>query len=237
MVAHVYLQHGEPSSARIFFLVVRGMQCSQCLGDEYGSASSSIGGSVLMLLLHHCENTEELSVCSEEENILCGKVLVPPRICNQGTADKPEDQPVEGTDCDTLDADLNLEQIPPVEPETSPDSPEPSLPSPPLPIAGPSTPPPNPCPNPSAHHPSSPPPVPTSSPARPTTLALKTLPRPTTTADNSKAPARDPEEQERKLMEDELKKCIEDFRKIRIPKLFPDRKRHWQSDLLKKYDT
>lgn len=86
------------------------------------------------------------------------------------------------------------------------------------------------------------PPVPINSPARPTTLLLKTLPRATNTPtsitrENGGPPGRDPEEEERKLMEEELKKCIDDFRKIRIPKLFPDRKRHWQSDLLKKYNA
>nr|XP_055033487.1 BTB/POZ domain-containing protein KCTD8-like [Misgurnus anguillicaudatus] len=85
------------------------------------------------------------------------------------------------------------------------------------------------------------------SPARPTTLPLKMIPRPTNTTtvsttasitrENGGPLSRDPEEDEKKLMEEELKKCIEDFRKIRIPKLFPDRKRHWQSDLLKKYNA
>ncbi|KAG1940239.1 BTB/POZ domain-containing protein KCTD12b [Pimephales promelas] len=93
----------------------------------------------------------------------------------------------------------------------------------------------------------SPPPQPAISPARPTTLSLKTLPRPTVTntmtsattsitRENGGPICKDPEEDEKKVMEEELKKCIEDFRKIRIPKLFPDRKRHWQSDLLKKYE-
>lgn len=86
------------------------------------------------------------------------------------------------------------------------------------------------------------PPVPINSPARPTTLTLKTLPRATNTStsitrENGGPPGRDPEEEERKLMEEDLKKCIADFRKIRIPELFPDRKRHWQSDLLKKYNS
>ncbi|XP_043113985.1 BTB/POZ domain-containing protein KCTD16-like [Puntigrus tetrazona] len=85
----------------------------------------------------------------------------------------------------------------------------------------------------------SPPPLAALSPARPTTLLLKTLPRPVTssTRENGGPLGKDPEEEEKKLMEEELKKCIEDFRRIRIPKLFPDRKRHWQSDLLKKYNA
>uniref|UniRef100_UPI00398F8D34 BTB/POZ domain-containing protein KCTD8-like isoform X2 n=1 Tax=Pristiophorus japonicus TaxID=55135 RepID=UPI00398F8D34 len=35
--------------------------------------------------------------------------------------------------------------------------------------------------------------------------------------------------------EDEMKKCILDFKKIKIPVQFPERKRPWQSDLLHKY--
>ncbi|XP_038647227.1 BTB/POZ domain-containing protein KCTD8-like isoform X1 [Scyliorhinus canicula] len=35
--------------------------------------------------------------------------------------------------------------------------------------------------------------------------------------------------------EDEMKKCIQDFRKIKIPVQFPERKRPWQSELLHKY--
>ncbi|KAK1804197.1 hypothetical protein P4O66_020245 [Electrophorus voltai] len=177
---------------------------------------------------------------SEKQDLSGDKELFPPCPCNQSTADKPEDQPVEGIGSDRPSADLDSEQMPPIEHNTllpSQDSPDLLLPSPPLPVIGPSIPPLNPCPNPFAHPPSSPPPMPTSSPGRPTTLALKTLPRPTATGENGRALAQDPEEEERKLMEQELKKCIEDFRKIRIPKLFPDRKRHWQTDLLKKYDT
>ena len=84
------------------------------------------------------------------------------------------------------------------------------------------------------------------SPARPTTLALKTLPRPSTaqvptqasapTKENGGPPGPDQEEEERKMLEEDLKKCIDEFNKIRIPKLFPDRKRNWQKDLLKKYE-
>ncbi|XP_067854457.1 BTB/POZ domain-containing protein KCTD8-like isoform X3 [Heptranchias perlo] len=36
-------------------------------------------------------------------------------------------------------------------------------------------------------------------------------------------------------VEDEMKKCIQDFRKIKIPAQFPERKRPWQSELLQKY--
>uniref|UniRef100_A0A9J7WYP9 Potassium channel tetramerisation domain containing 12b n=2 Tax=Cyprinus carpio TaxID=7962 RepID=A0A9J7WYP9_CYPCA len=125
-----------------------------------------------------------------------------------------------------LDNESLSDPLPPLPPPLSPlDSPEPPLPREP-----------------------SPPPLPAGSPARPTTLPLKTLPRPmtsntaasTTTSiirENGGPLSKDPEEEERKLMEEELKKCIDDFRKIRIPNLFPDRKRHWQSDLLKKYNA
>ncbi|XP_074057968.1 uncharacterized protein LOC141498709 [Macrotis lagotis] len=41
--------------------------------------------------------------------------------------------------------------------------------------------------------------------------------------------------EERRLMEKELEKCIEDFRKIKIPHSFPNQKRPWQSELLQKY--
>ncbi|XP_075853946.1 BTB/POZ domain-containing protein KCTD8 [Microcebus murinus] len=35
--------------------------------------------------------------------------------------------------------------------------------------------------------------------------------------------------------EEEMKKCIQDFKKIHIPDCFPERKRQWQSELLQKY--
>ncbi|KYO45048.1 BTB/POZ domain-containing protein KCTD8 isoform X2 [Alligator mississippiensis] len=44
-----------------------------------------------------------------------------------------------------------------------------------------------------------------------------------------------PVSEERRALESELGKCIEDFRKIKIPISFPNRKRQWQSELLKKY--
>uniref|UniRef100_G3Q2Q2 BTB domain-containing protein n=1 Tax=Gasterosteus aculeatus aculeatus TaxID=481459 RepID=G3Q2Q2_GASAC len=92
-----------------------------------------------------------------------------------------------------------------------------------------------------------PPPLPSSKPSctsspspRPTTLHLKTLPRPTT-RENGGPPPRlhreEEEEEEKKMLEEDLKKCIEDFKKIRLPREFPDRKRHWQSNLLKKYNA
>ncbi len=126
-----------------------------------------------------------------------------------------------------LDNESLSDSLPPLPPPLPPlDSPEPPLPLP--------------------WEPSSPP-LPAVSPVRPTTLSLKTLPRPSTsstaayttntiTRENGGPRSKDTEEEEKKLMEKELNKCIEDFRKIRIPNLFPDRKRHWQSDLLKKYE-
>lgn len=35
--------------------------------------------------------------------------------------------------------------------------------------------------------------------------------------------------------EEEMQKCIQDFKKIHIPDYFPERKRPWQSELLQKY--
>uniref|UniRef100_A0A8C3AAH3 Potassium channel tetramerisation domain containing 12b n=2 Tax=Cyclopterus lumpus TaxID=8103 RepID=A0A8C3AAH3_CYCLU len=87
----------------------------------------------------------------------------------------------------------------------------------------------------STSSPSTPPPA--ESPERPTTLNLKTLPRPTIRENGGPPPRLDEEEEEKKMLEEDLKKCIEDFKKIRLPREFPDRKRHWQSNLLKKYNA
>ncbi|KAI7789459.1 putative BTB/POZ domain-containing protein KCTD16 [Triplophysa rosa] len=40
---------------------------------------------------------------------------------------------------------------------------------------------------------------------------------------------------EKLTAEEELEKCIQDFRKIKIPEHFPERKYMWQADLLRKY--
>ncbi|XP_061818547.1 BTB/POZ domain-containing protein KCTD16b [Nerophis lumbriciformis] len=40
---------------------------------------------------------------------------------------------------------------------------------------------------------------------------------------------------EKLTVEEELQKCIQDFRKIKIPERFPERKYMWQADLLRKY--
>ncbi|XP_029021808.2 uncharacterized protein LOC114864962, partial [Betta splendens] len=104
----------------------------------------------------------------------------------------------------------------------------------PPPAAPPLPPPPPPKPS-SGPPPPAPPPA--ESPPRPTTLSVKTLPRPTARENGGPPAGEDEEEEERKLLEEDLKKCIEDFKKIRLPREFPDRKRHWQSDLLKKYNA
>lgn len=40
---------------------------------------------------------------------------------------------------------------------------------------------------------------------------------------------------EKMTPEQEMEKCIQDFRRIRIPDRFPERKHIWQSELLRKY--
>ncbi|XP_032383826.1 BTB/POZ domain-containing protein KCTD12b isoform X1 [Etheostoma spectabile] len=91
----------------------------------------------------------------------------------------------------------------------------------------------------STSSPSSPPSPPpqANSPQRPAALNLKTLPRPTIRENGRPSLGLDEEEEEKKMLEEDLKKCIDDFKKIRLPTEFPDRKRHWQSDLLKKYNA
>lgn len=120
---------------------------------------------------------------------------------------------------------------PPPPPPPAPDTPDLPLPSPPVfPLPLPSS-------KPSST--SSPPPSPllADSPQRPTTLNLKTLPRPSVRENGCPPPGLDEDEDERKMLEEDLKKCIEDFKRIRMPNVFPDRKRHWQRDLLKKYNA
>ncbi|XP_020651517.3 uncharacterized protein LOC110080175 [Pogona vitticeps] len=41
--------------------------------------------------------------------------------------------------------------------------------------------------------------------------------------------------EERRALQSELGKCIADFRKIKIPVSFPNKKRQWQNELLEKY--
>lgn len=44
-----------------------------------------------------------------------------------------------------------------------------------------------------------------------------------------------PISEERQALQSELGKCIQDFRKIKIPISFPNKKRQWQNELLRKY--
>lgn len=131
---------------------------------------------------------------------------------------------------------LPLDSPPPLTPPLPPPPPPVAADLPPLSPSG--LPPPLPLSKPSSA--SSPPPPaspPAGSPQRPTTLSVKTLPRLTTKENGGPPAGEDEDEEERKLLEEDLKKCIEDFKKIRLPSVFPDRKRHWQSDLLKKYNA
>ncbi|KAM3613183.1 uncharacterized protein V6R79_022143 [Siganus canaliculatus] len=130
---------------------------------------------------------------------------------------------------------LALESPPPLTPPLPPPPPpivadlpplSPLVLPPPLPSSKPSS---------TSSPPSTPPLL--ESPQRPTTLNLKTLPRPTVKENGGPPPGVEEDEDERKLLEEDLKKCIEDFKKIRLPREFPDRKRHWQNDLLKKYNA
>ncbi|XP_015237028.1 PREDICTED: WASH complex subunit CCDC53 homolog [Cyprinodon variegatus] len=136
--------------------------------------------------------------------------------------------------CSTLDLQHPIPPPPPplLLSADIPDLPLPSppiLPPPPLSTKSAST----------SSPPPPPPPMPPlrDSPQRPTTLNIKTLPR-STARENGGPPHRvDEDEDEKKMLEEDLKKCIEDFKKIRLPAAFPDRKRHWQNDLLKKYNA
>lgn len=41
---------------------------------------------------------------------------------------------------------------------------------------------------------------------------------------------------EKPSIEEEMKKCIQEFKKIKIPDYFPEKKRPWQMELLEKYN-
>ncbi|XP_049442106.1 uncharacterized protein LOC125894615 [Epinephelus fuscoguttatus] len=132
---------------------------------------------------------------------------------------------------------LPIDSPPPLTPPLPPPPPPAAL-SPDLPPLSPSVlPPPLPAKPFSTSSPSPSTPPPAESPQRPTTLNLKTLPRPTIRENGGPPPGLNEEEEEKKMLEEDLKKCIEDFKKIRLPREFPDRKRHWQNDLLKKYNA
>lgn len=59
---------------------------------------------------------------------------------------------------------------------------------------------------------------------------LRTLTASARDTSTKKRPAK-----EKMTVEEELEKCIQDFRKIKIPERFPERKYMWQADLLRKY--
>ncbi|XP_032993195.1 arp2/3 complex-activating protein rickA-like [Lacerta agilis] len=79
------------------------------------------------------------------------------------------------------------------------------------------------------------------SPARPTTLVFsKPLQKPEEAEqvgieENGLERGLTHPGKERKALQSELGKCIEDFRRIRVPASFPNKKRAWQSELLQKY--
>ncbi|XP_077588952.1 BTB/POZ domain-containing protein KCTD12b [Stigmatopora nigra] len=132
--------------------------------------------------------------------------------------------------------------IPDIQPPPLPKSP-PLTPLPPsFPPGSPELPPPPPSvlllppPSPTTASPPSTPPCP-KSPNRPNDRNLKTLPRLILRENGGPPVGVNEDEEERKMLEEDLKKCIDDFKKIRMPKVFPDRKRHWQNDLLKKYNA
>lgn len=145
---------------------------------------------------------------------------------------QPEEEPVHDLYMGRISSDLELQDVPPpdpvplLEPQDILDLP---LPPPPTPVLEGSTP--------LSDSSASPPPRSVISLTKPTALALKTMPQNAINKKNGGSSAQEPEDKEKKIMEEELKKCIEDFHKIRIPRLFPDRKRHWQNDLLRKYNA
>nr|XP_041572144.1 uncharacterized protein LOC115495267 [Taeniopygia guttata] len=57
----------------------------------------------------------------------------------------------------------------------------------------------------------------------------------TTTATSTATAMATASSEERQALQSELGKCIEEFRRIRIPAAFPNKKRQWQSELLRKY--
>ncbi|PWA23591.1 hypothetical protein CCH79_00005885 [Gambusia affinis] len=157
-------------------------------------------------------------------------LLHEPTIVELGSTGRTKSLPETGCSS-SLDLHKPLPPPPPLPPAA--DIPDLPLPSPPI-----FPPPPRPTKSASTSSPPAPPVPPLGdSPQRPTTLNIKTLPR-STARENGGPPHRvDDDEDERKLLEEDLKKCIEDFKKIRLPTVFPDRKRHWQNDLLKKYNA
>ncbi|XP_037117996.1 proline-rich protein 12-like [Syngnathus acus] len=128
---------------------------------------------------------------------------------------------------------LDSTPLSPSLPSPSPPKGSPELPPPP-PLV-PTQPLPSPKPSPNPTPPSTP--LLAESPRHPANLHLKTLPRLLPRENGGPPTLMNEDEEERKMLEEDLKKCIDDFKKIRMPKVFPDRKRHWQNDLLKKYNA
>ncbi|KAM4555672.1 uncharacterized protein PAE49_014648 [Odontesthes bonariensis] len=200
--------------------------------------TTSIGHKQLFLL-YKTGNSSEISTAATLEPPAPSKVKTSqPSLTHTATVElssASRTQSLPETGCNTtLSIQTSLPPSPMPPPPPAADIPDLPLPSPPI------LPPPPPLPSklPSTSSPPPPPtPPPAESPQRPTTLNLKTLPRPTVRENGGPPPGTDEEEEEKKMMQEDLKKCIEDFRKISLPKVFPDRKRHWQSDLLKKYNA
>lgn len=176
------------------------------------------------------------------------------RVHPEAATSKPQDEwaPVEPGSDSGISNGGRTQSLPESSSVPSPDVKEPRslnsppLPSPPsLPPGSPELPPPPPLvptrmlPSPkSSPIPSLPlTPPPAESPQRPTNLHLKTLPRLLPRENGGPPTALNEDEEERKMLEEDLKKCIDDYKKIRLPRVFPDRKRHWQNDLLKKYNA
>ncbi|XP_051915832.1 BTB/POZ domain-containing protein KCTD12b [Hippocampus zosterae] len=182
------------------------------------------------------------------------------RVLPEAATSKPQDEsaPVEPGSASGISNGGRTQSLPESSSVPSPDvkepralnspppPPSPALPSPPsLPPGSPELPPPpplvptrmlpSPKSSPSPSLPSTPPPA--ESPQRPTNLHLKTLPRLLPRENGGPPTVVNEDEEERKMLEEDLKKCIDDYKKIRLPRVFPDRKRHWQNDLLKKYNA
>ncbi|TKS72500.1 BTB/POZ domain-containing protein KCTD8 [Collichthys lucidus] len=169
----------------------------------------------------------------------CATAHTVPTMEHPSAAARTQSLP-ETSSCTTPDTQnpLPIDSPPPLTPPLPP-PPPPAEDNPELPLLSPPVLPP---PLPSKPFCTSSPPLPSApppaeSPQRPTTLNLKTLPRTGVKENGGPPPVVDEEEDEKKMLEEDLKKCIEDFKKIRLPRVFPDRKRHWQSDLLKKYNA
>ncbi|XP_054454159.1 uncharacterized protein LOC129090536 [Anoplopoma fimbria] len=227
--------HDEPPET------IPGLQCL------FGPNKHSHRQSSSVTILQHTDATRERQGGSSV--VSKATTSDPPALTNLNAAHTESSTAEPGSTCrtqslpktvciTTLDIrnPLPLDSLSPLTPPLPP-PPPPAADSPYLPpLSLPDLPPPLPSSKPfCTSSPSTPPPA--ESPHRPTTLNLKTLPRPTVRENGGPPPGLDEEEEEKKMLEEDLKKCIEEFKKIRLPREFPDRKRHWQSDLLKKYNA